>query len=89
MCLRAVGIYYNVYNSCEFYREFLRDFPPPPHISTFVRECVQRVKKREKKKYFIKPAKSSAERVHSLHNPSVIRSSGVSVPRIAITTVCR
>jgi len=44
---------------------------------------------RKNEKYLIKPAKSSTERQHSLHNPSVIRSSGVSVPRTAITTDCR
>lgn len=40
----------------------------------------------ERETYFINPSKSSAERRHSLPKPSVIRSSGVSVPRTAITT---
>lgn len=47
-----------------------------------------RERKREKQ-YFINPSKSSMVREHSLHKPSVIKSSGVSVPRTAMTTVFR
>lgn len=36
--------------------------------------------------YLLKPSNSSVVRLHSLHNASVIRSSGLSVPRTAITT---
>jgi hypothetical protein len=39
--------------------------------------------------YLINPSKSSMVREHSLHKPSVITSSGVSVPRIAMTTVLK
>jgi hypothetical protein len=42
---------------------------------------------REREKYFIRPSKSSMVREHSLHKPSVIKSSGVSFPRMAMTTV--
>jgi glutathione synthase/RimK-type ligase-like ATP-grasp enzyme len=38
---------------------------------------------------FINPSKSSLERRHSLPKPSVMRSSGVSVPRTEITTDLR
>lgn len=78
---------YKLFNSCEFNERINCEFFPTT-LKLYSCLCSE-VRKRNNAKYFIKPAKSSAEMVHSLHNPSVIRSSGVSVPRIAITTVCR
>lgn len=44
-------------------------------------------REREKGTCLINPSMSSATSGHSLHSPSVMRSSGVSVPRTVITTV--